>query len=87
MDAGMKIPMDAEGWAARTDLGHLVQGGEVLFIVPGEAQVIPAKIVGGDIELFPERFMMHRTLCAALGQPYIPPEPDPEPEPPLPEAA
>ena len=62
----MKIAIDEAVWAARTDLGHLRRVGEMLFVLPAESQVIPAMIVGDEIELFPERFAGHRALVSAL---------------------
>jgi len=64
----VKIAIDEAAWAARTDLGLLRWAGELLFVLPGESQVIPARIVGGEIELFPERFAGHRALVSALGR-------------------
>jgi len=66
----MKIPFKPENQTAYANLPGIalvVDDGQARFIIPGRSEVIPAVIVGDELDLQPARSSSHRALASALG--------------------
>jgi hypothetical protein len=63
----MNVKVDEAAWGALPNLRFMQDGDEYVFMIRGESPVIAAKVVDGNLDLVPERSVLHRKLVAALG--------------------
>ncbi len=63
----MNVPIDEDAWGKLDNVRFLKSGEEYHFMVAGETQIIKAKSMDGQLDLVPERSVLHKTLQVALG--------------------